>query len=142
MELIVCESLSQWQLAGVWRLLQVYGEEFVPPLSQRRSTCQQTLHGGDAPSTEGPRAYFEEMKRQHFIAAYRRHGLAQGFYHRLMALYPRFRRLISTRTWSGNSNHISLLQKLAFTGPVRIPDDRGPGIDTVYYYTLLGEGQK
>ena len=184
MELIVCESLSQWQLAGVWRLLQVYGEEFVPPLSQRRSTCQQTLHGGDAPSTEGPRAYFEEMKRQHFIlavegeevtgfltfrydyvpeilaarqepgllglyittiivdAAYRRHGLAQGFYHRLMALYPRFRRLISTRTWSGNSNHISLLQKLAFTGPVRILDDRGPGIDTVYYYTLLGEGQK
>lgn len=55
MELIVCESLSQWQLAGVWRLLQVYGEEFVPPLSQRRSTCQQTLHGGDArPLLRGP----------------------------------------------------------------------------------------
>ena len=69
MELIVCESLNQWQLAGVWRLLQVYGEEFVPPLSQRSSTCQQTLHGGATPSTQGPRAYFEEMKRQRFILA-------------------------------------------------------------------------
>ena len=183
MELIYCESLDQPQLDGVWRLLEAYGEDFVPPLSQRRSTCQQALHE-DAPSSEGPRAYFEEMKHQRFLlavegeavagfltfrydyvpeilaaqqqpellglyittiivdAAYRRHGLAQGFYRRLMALYPQRRRLISTRTWSGNINHISLLQKLAFTGPVRIPDDRGPGIDTVYYYTLLREGQR
>lgn len=184
MEMIYSESLNQKQQEGVWGLLEAYGEDFVPPLSQRHSTCQQGLRGGDGPSDQGPRAYFEEMKRQRFLLAvegeetagfltfrydyvpeilsaqggegvlglyittiivaapYRRQGLAREFYRRLMALYPQRRRLISTRTWSGNINHISLLQKLSFSGPVRIPDDRGPGIDTVYYYTLLGEEER
>lgn len=181
MEFIYSEVLDRPQQEGVWRLLETYGEDFVPPLSQRRSTCQQGLHGTDGTDDQGPLAYFEELKHQRFVLAvegeeiagflsfrydhvpeilsdqaaegvlglyittiivaapYRRRGLAREFYRQLMALYPRRRRLISTRTWSGNENHISLLQKLSFAGPVRIPDDRGPGIDTVYYYTLLEE---
>lgn len=181
MEFIYSETLDRPQLEGVWRLLETYGEDFVPPLSQRQSTCQQGLQSIGGPSGQGPLAYFEELKHQRFLlavegedmagflsfrydyvppilsgqaaegvlglyittiivaASHRRQGLAREFYRRLMALYPWRRRLISTRTWSGNTNHISLLQKLSFAGPIRIPDDRGPGIDTVYYYTLLEE---
>ncbi len=183
MELIYSEALNDRQLSGVWRLLQTYGEDFVPPLSQRESTCQQGLRDNTHSSPQGPVAYFEEMKAQCFLlavegdavagfltfrrgyipevlshrkeegllglyittiivdAAYRRQGLARGFYHRLMTLFPQRRRLLSTRTWGGNISHISLLEKLNFSGPIRIPDDRGPGIDTVYYYKLLEEGQ-
>lgn len=181
MEFIYSEALDRPQQEGVWALVKAYGEDFVPPLSQRQSTCQQGLQGTDGPSGQGPLAYFEEMKHQRFVLAvegeeitgflsfrydyvpeilsaqaaegvlglyittiivaapHRRRGLAREFYRRLMALYSQRRRLISTRTWSGNTNHISLLQKLSFDGPVRIPNDRGPGIDTVYYYTMLKE---
>ena len=181
MKFCYTEALDRPQQEGVWRLLEAYGEDFVPPLSQRRSTTQQGLQGADEPSGRGPAAYFAELKRQRFLLAlegervagflsfrydyvpdilsdqapegvlglyittiivaadHRRQGLAREFYRRLMALYPRRRRLISTRTWSGNENHISLLQKLSFAGPVRIPDDRGPGIDTVYYHKMLEE---
>lgn len=73
-------------------------------------------------------------------AAQRRRGTARQFYRHFMSLYPDQDRLISTRTWSTNASHIGLLEKLRFDGPVRLKDDRGPGIDTVYYYKHLGEG--
>ncbi len=40
---------------------------------------------------------------------------------------------ILTRTWSENGSHIHILKKLGFNLVKRIPDDRGEGIDTVYY---------
>ena len=41
--------------------------------------------------------------------------------------------LVATRTWSQNHAHIHILESLGFTLAERIPDDRGEGIDTVYY---------
>ena len=66
--------------------------------------------------------------------AWRRRGIARSFYDLLMSLFPEQTLLISTRTWSTNNSHISLLEKMGFTGPLRIENDRGPGIDTVYYH--------
>ncbi|MCR5754822.1 MAG: GNAT family N-acetyltransferase [Acetatifactor sp.] len=40
---------------------------------------------------------------------------------------------IATRTWSTNHAHIHLLEKLSFEQVLCIKDDRGKGIDTVYY---------
>ena len=40
---------------------------------------------------------------------------------------------ILTRTWSQNGSHIHILTKLGFDLAKRIPNDRGEGIDTVYY---------
>ena len=184
MEWIACETPDQRQLDGVWQLLLRYGEDFVPPLSRRNSTCQQALRDGDASAGRSPgepAAYFEELRHQQFLlamdgervaaflsyrrdhvpeilagragaevlglyvttlivdASCRRQGVARRLYRLLMTLETRRRRLLSTRTWSGNAGHIALLRELAFSGPVRIPDDRGPGIDTVYYYKLLEE---
>lgn len=66
--------------------------------------------------------------------AYRRHGLAKALYKNLIILHPLQSRLISTRTWSGNAAHISLLEKLNFDGPLMLANDRGPGLHTVYYW--------
>ncbi|MCR4608246.1 MAG: GNAT family N-acetyltransferase [Eubacterium sp.] len=38
-----------------------------------------------------------------------------------------------TRTWSLNKTHISLLNKLGFKLVMKLKNDRGEGIDTVYY---------
>lgn len=40
---------------------------------------------------------------------------------------------ISTRTWSQNDPQINTLMKKGFSIVKRIPDDRGPGVDTLYF---------
>lgn len=62
----------------------------------------------------------------------RRKGLATQFYQMLPTLFPGGL-LVTTRTWSGNTSHLHLLEKLGFTLSLRISDDRGPSVDTVYY---------
>ena len=42
-------------------------------------------------------------------------------------------RYILTRTWSTNYAHTRILEKFAFEELCRISNDRGAGIDTVYY---------
>ena len=42
-------------------------------------------------------------------------------------------RNIYTRTWSTNIAHMKILSKFAFDELARMKDDRGEGIDTVYY---------
>lgn len=42
-------------------------------------------------------------------------------------------RNIFTRTWSTNGAHIAILEKFGFKNTVRIENDRGQGIDTVYF---------
>ena len=42
-------------------------------------------------------------------------------------------RCLFTRTWSTNMAHISILEKYGFEEIYRIPNDRGEGIDTVYW---------
>lgn len=51
--------------------------------------------------------------------------------HLFFDLYPQCS--IYTRTWSTNAVHIHILDGYGFKELVRKPDDRGPGIDTVYF---------
>lgn len=66
---------------------------------------------------------------------YRRRGYARRLYHRLLTDVPeRYRDpYVTTRTWSTNESHLSLLDELGFENLATIEDDRGEGIHTVYY---------
>lgn len=44
---------------------------------------------------------------------------------------------IATRTWSENHSHIYILNKLGFENFYTVKNDRGRGIDTVYYRKML-----
>lgn len=65
----------------------------------------------------------------------RRQGYARRLYHALLTDLPEVVRdpYVTTRTWSENEAHRRLLDELGFDLVTRIPDDRGEGIDTVYY---------
>ena len=41
--------------------------------------------------------------------------------------------VIAFRTWSTNAAQMHLVKKLGLTEILRLPDDRGPGVDTIYY---------
>lgn len=62
-------------------------------------------------------------------------GIATGLYQHLMnkmnAEFSSFS--IATRTWSTNSSHLHILEKLGLTCVKSIKDARGEGIDTVIY---------
>ena len=59
-------------------------------------------------------------------------GLTKKMYSYLFdVLFPE--RNIFTRTWSTNGAHIAILEKFGFENTVRIENDRGQGIDTVYF---------
>ena len=82
-----------------------------------------------------------ELSGKHFSAlyistiavgkAYRRRGIAGQLYDELLRRFGE--RTIVTRTWSTNRGHIHLLRNLNFTLLETIENDRGNGIDTVYY---------
>lgn len=59
-------------------------------------------------------------------------GLMQGFYQTMIDLFPHCS--IYTRTWHTNLSHLKVLDRLGFSLLVRLPDHRGPGLDTVYYH--------
>lgn len=65
----------------------------------------------------------------------RRNGYARGLYEYLIDDLPRASRRphVTTRTWGTNDSHIALLEELGFVTLEVVPDDRGPGIDTVYF---------
>ena len=58
-------------------------------------------------------------------------GLMGGFYQKMIDLFPAYS--IYTRTWHTNLSHLKVLDRLGFSLLVRLPDHRGPGMDTVYY---------
>ena len=58
-------------------------------------------------------------------------GLMTGFYRTMITLFPQHS--IYTRTWHTNISHLKVLEKLGFSLLTRLPDHRGPGVDTVYY---------
>ena len=66
---------------------------------------------------------------------HRRHGYARGLWKRMLRGLPDSCRepYVTTRTWSTNDSHVALLMELGFEEVTRIPDDRGPGLDTVYF---------
>jgi len=67
--------------------------------------------------------------------AYRGRDLAGATYRRLLSDLPADRRrpYVSTKTWSTNRAHLRVLDDLGFACVERRPDDRGEGVDTVYY---------
>lgn len=58
-------------------------------------------------------------------------GMMRGFYEAMIALYPD--RDLYTRTWHTNYPHLKVLDRLDFSEIVRLPNHRGPGMDTVYF---------
>lgn len=62
---------------------------------------------------------------------FRGRGLMSGFYEEMIARFPD--RSVCTRTWSTNSSHLHVLQKLGFSELARLKDHRGEGLDTVYF---------
>ena len=65
----------------------------------------------------------------------RREGYARAMYEELLTNTPEEIRdpYVTTRTWSTNDRHLNLLDDLGFELLERVEDDRGDGIDTVYY---------
>ena len=92
-----------------------------------------------------------------FIRGYRDGALADwspSTYVSTTAVLPRFRRrglgaalneyvehrpetiadrYVSRRTWSTNTGNLALLAAAGYSEVLRLPDDRGPGVDTVYF---------
>lgn len=64
--------------------------------------------------------------------AFRGNRVTQRMYENLLASAQEFGQGVATRTWSTNAAHIGLLHHLGFSETHRIPEERGPGIDTVY----------
>lgn len=62
---------------------------------------------------------------------YRKQGISFNLYKNLMDTFSD--KSIITRTWSTNESHLKLLDKLGFELLECIENDRGIGIDTVYY---------
>ena len=60
-------------------------------------------------------------------------GIARSMYREILSVADKSGVIVATRTWSGNIAHSDLLNKLGFDICARIPDDRGAGIDTVYF---------
>lgn len=140
---------------------------FVPPMSSRTGTTQNTFQNKVNPS--GIQDYLAQMLSQQIMGVFleeklvgfvsymkdrvtdvfdvlpniyistlvlqsetRGMGITKKLYNHLFSeLYPTHS--IYTRTWSTNIAHIKILQGFGFEELKRIPDDRGLGIDTVYY---------
>lgn len=65
--------------------------------------------------------------------AYRGAHLTERMYRALFTLPDVTETVVATRTWSKNGAHLHILGEMGFSLIKTLPDDRGPGIDTVYY---------
>jgi ribosomal protein S18 acetylase RimI-like enzyme len=77
----------------------------------------------------GPMAYVTTIV---VAAAARGRGAGRALYRGLLA--EAAGGAVATRTWSRNDAHLALLASLGFVEAIRLPDDRGPGLDTVYLH--------
>lgn len=69
-------------------------------------------------------------------ASHRREGVATALYAHVEALVrPQG---VSLRTWSTNLAQIGALRKRGYECVRTLPDDRGPGVDTVYFLKRNG----
>ncbi|MBR7095233.1 MAG: GNAT family N-acetyltransferase [Clostridia bacterium] len=172
MELKILTQEEKTQYRGaILALLEESDEDFLPPLSRRRSTKDQTF-SGEAAVGAGVLSYYEAMSRQEILVAVidgemagfvsfyenfeggeapniyvstlvvakaaRGRGLTAKMYdHLFNTLVPD--RHVYTRTWSTNAAHAKILARFGFTEYKRLPNDRGCGIDTVYYARALRE---
>ena len=67
----------------------------------------------------------------------RRQGITRRMYGTLFQISQG--KAVATRTWSTNKEHLELLHELKFQLAACLTDDRGPGIDTVYYVKENGQ---
>lgn len=67
---------------------------------------------------------------------HRGEGLSRKMYRALFAMLDED---VLERTWSTNEAHLHVLDKMGFVESKRIVDDRGEGIDTVYFRKRLHE---
>lgn len=153
--------------SNIEKIIQKYSEEFVPPLSARTGTTQNSFeHINKKSSSE---EYFLKMIKQAFIIDveddiirgflsyipnysleinnkktvcdyistiiveknFRNHCITRNLYSRLFK--DRSDNTFVTRTWSSNAAHIHILKTIGFRLFYTIKNDRGIGIDTVYY---------
>lgn len=81
----------------------------------------------------------QKQPQSHYVSTiivdpkFRGQGLAQRLYDALFVRADEHGETVSTRTWSTNRAHIALLEKNNFNLIKTIPNDRGEGLDTVYY---------
>lgn len=66
---------------------------------------------------------------------YRKKGICNLLYDALEDLHKNnsIKSYISTRTWSENNSHIAILDKRGYERHKVIEDDRGIGVDTIYF---------
>lgn len=165
-------SLPKRQYDSVKKMLDKYDKSFIPALSSRKSTTQQSLfnRNDSHEEDESTDEYFNNLLEQSFILAiydeefvgfmsfiedkvlpygsnkpgnyvstviideqFRGQKLTKQFYYELM----KFNKPITTRTWSTNNAHISILDYLNFNLIESIPNDRGENLDTVYYERVI-----
>lgn len=162
------ELQTSYQM-DVRELLCASDKEFIPPLSERKGTTQQSFSEKKDDNT-GLTLYYQQMLQQEFILAIenekvvgfltfipdhildlesnkykcdyvstvivssesRGAGIARKMYHALFE--NRKGNNFATRTWSTNYSHMHLLKKMEFELVALLPNDRGEGIDTVYYF--------
>ncbi len=150
----------------VWEILCQSNHEFIPPLSFRESTTQMQLNElkeevlpskyfqemlnqlfviaveenkavGFLTYRYGAEGFGEDCVYVSTIIVKkncRNKQVAENLYRFLFDL--EYRRRVVTRTWSLNAAHIHLLEKLDFVLIKRIKNNRGQGIDTVYFQRI------
>ena len=114
-------------------LLAVEREELLGFLSFRDNYVLDALHDG-VPCVYVSTILVREKARNR--------GITTQLYGHLLSGQHHTDKFICTRTWSGNKEHLSLLNKLGFDLMRTIPNDRGDGIDTVYYRRSIQEQQQ
>lgn len=112
-----------WDIMKQPAIVALYNGKVVGFMSYRRNQ-----HNTDIPVTMCENAYVTTVIIDKKM---RGKGIARKFYKLLFDLSPE--RFVYTRTWSTNIAHISLLESMGFDNIHTITDDRGKGIDTVYY---------
>ena len=119
MELVTFEKLDHADyLQQIYGLLEIGDKEFIPPLSSRGSTTQQSL--GNANNT-GLGDYFNEMKNQCFVLALEGDTVA-GF--------------MSYRK-DYSCDHVPNVANLYASTSVVHPDFRGQGLMKEFYTAML-----
>ncbi len=154
------EALSEREKEWLWQMLKDYETEFVPPLSERGGPDREAnlrayyemLLGQEfvlmkekdqnkipfaAFLSYVPKKWYEYteeyvayMSTAIVLPECRGHKCLQRMYEVVFKTsdYP-----AATRTWSTHAAQMHLLPKLGFRVVKVVRDDRGPGVDSVYF---------
>jgi len=119
MEFLTFQRLEdEAYLKAVYDLVVLGDKEFIPPLSARFSTTQQTLAGAEG---NGIDSYFEEMKQQSFVLALEE-GKVAGF----MSFRENY-----------ENEHLPKGENLYASTCVVHPDFRGRGMMRGFYEAMI-----